>query len=47
MIEDPFAKIQLPKFAAGATFARNEKTFYLIDEKTRDEFVKSERAGRS
>lgn len=43
MVEDPVAKIQFPKFAAGATLERDGKTHYFIDEKTRDEFAK--RAG--
>jgi len=43
MVEDPVAKIQFPKFAAGATLERGGKTHYFIDEKTRDEFAK--RAG--
>jgi YHS domain-containing protein len=47
MVEDPVAKIQFPKFAAGATLARDGKTLYFIDEQTREEFVKSESAGRS
>jgi YHS domain-containing protein len=47
MVEDPVAKIQFPKLAAGATLARDGKTLYFIDEQTREEFVKSESAGRS
>ena len=40
MVEDPVAKIQFPKYAAGATLERDGKTHYFIDEQTRDEFVK-------
>jgi hypothetical protein len=43
MVEDPVAKIQFPKYAAGATLNKDGKTLYFIDEQTRDEFVK--RAG--
>ena len=39
MVEDPIAKIQFPKFAAGATFEHNGKTIYFVDEKTRAAFV--------
>jgi hypothetical protein len=34
------AKIQFPKYAAGATLERDGKMLYFIDEQTRDEFVK-------
>jgi YHS domain-containing protein len=40
MVEDPVAKVQFPKFAAGATLVRDGKTYYFIDESTRDEFEK-------
>jgi hypothetical protein len=40
MVEDPVAKIQFPKFAAGATLERDGKALYFIDEQTRDEFLK-------
>jgi YHS domain-containing protein len=40
MVEDPVAKVQFPKFAAGATLVRAGKTHYFIDESTRDEFEK-------
>jgi YHS domain-containing protein len=40
MVEDPVAKIQFPKYAAGATLERDGKMLYFIDEQTRDEFVK-------
>ncbi len=39
MVEDPIAKIQFPKFAAGATFEHNGKTIYFVDETTRAAFV--------
>ena len=32
MVEDPVAKIQFPKYAAGATLERDGKTLYFIDE---------------
>jgi hypothetical protein len=38
LVEDPIAKIQFPKFAAGATLEQNGKTLYFIDERTRDEY---------
>ncbi len=38
IVEDPVAKIQFPKFAAGATLEQNGKTLYFIDERTRDEY---------
>jgi hypothetical protein len=47
MVEDPVAKIQFPKFAAGATLARGGKTVYFIDEKTRDDYVARETAGKA
>jgi YHS domain-containing protein len=43
MVEDPVAKIQFPKYAAGAKLEKDGKTIYFIDERTRDEYVK--RAG--
>jgi YHS domain-containing protein len=38
MVEDPVAKIQFPKYAAGATLEWKGKTYYFIDDATRDEF---------
>lgn len=45
MVEDPIAKIQFPKYAAGATLEHQGKTLYFVDERTRDEFVKGKGAG--
>ena len=38
LVEDPIAKIQFPKFAAGATLEQNGKILYFIDERTRNEY---------
>jgi hypothetical protein len=38
MVEDPVAKIQFPKYAAGATLEQGGKTVYFIDESTRREY---------
>jgi hypothetical protein len=38
MVEDPIARIQFPKFAAGATLDVKGKTYYFIDDSTRSEF---------
>jgi YHS domain-containing protein len=45
MVEDPVAKIQFPKFAAGATLERDGKTLYFIDEQTREEFLQHSGGG--
>ncbi len=34
MVEDPIAKVQFPKYAAGATLELDGKTLYFIDEST-------------
>jgi hypothetical protein len=47
MVEDPVAKIQFPKYAAGATLVRSGKTLYFIDETMRDEFVSREPSGKA
>lgn len=39
-VEDPVAKVQFPKFAAGATFEHGGQTYYFIDGTTRAEFAK-------
>jgi YHS domain-containing protein len=38
MVEDPVAKVRLPKFAAAAQLEQDGKTFYFIDELTFREF---------
>jgi hypothetical protein len=38
MVEDPIARIQFPKYAAGATLEEGGKTTYFIDESTLREF---------
>lgn len=45
MVEDPVAKIQFPKYAAGAKIERDGKTVYFIDGRTRDEYVKRSGGG--
>lgn len=38
MVEDPIAKVQFPKYAAGATLDVAGKTLYFIDDTTLQEF---------
>lgn len=38
LVEDPVAKVRLPKFAAGAKLDRNGKTLYFISEETRRQY---------
>lgn len=38
MVEDPIAKMQFPKYAAGATLEQGGKTLYFIDESTLREY---------
>jgi hypothetical protein len=38
LVEDPIARIQFPKYAAGATLEEGGKTTYFIDESTLREF---------
>ena len=45
MVEDPIAKIQFPKYAAGAKIEKDGKTVYFVDESTRDEYVSARAAG--
>lgn len=40
MVEDPIAKVRIPKFAAAAKVEQNGKTLYFIDESTIREFEK-------
>jgi hypothetical protein len=42
MVEDPIAKVQFPKYAAGATLEAKGKTLYFIDDTTRREFEKQQ-----
>lgn len=38
MVEDPVAKVQFPKYAAGATAQKDGKTYYFISEETCRQF---------
>jgi hypothetical protein len=40
MVEDPIAKIQLPKYAAGASLQEKGKTIYLINDASMQEYQK-------
>jgi YHS domain-containing protein len=40
MVQDPVAKVRIPKFAAAAKLEQNGKTLYFIDESTLREFQK-------
>jgi YHS domain-containing protein len=44
MVEDPIAKVQFPKYAAGATLEAGGKTVYFIDESTLREFQQKQAA---
>ena len=44
MVEDPIAKVQFPKYAAGATLEVGGKTHYFIDESTLREFQQKQAA---
>ena len=39
-VEDPVAHIKFPKFAAGAILEQSDKTYYFINNQTKDEFEK-------
>ncbi len=39
-VEDPVVKVRFPKFAAGATLEHDGKTYFFIDERTRQDFAK-------
>lgn len=41
-VEDPVAKVEFPKFAAGATLEHGGQTHYFIDASTRAEFAKQQ-----
>lgn len=42
LVEDPLAKVKLPKYAAGATLECDGKTLYFLNETTCREFQKSQ-----
>ena len=44
MVEDPIAKVQFPKYAAGATLEQGGKTLYFIDESTLRQFEQNQAA---
>jgi YHS domain-containing protein len=44
MVEDPIAKVQFPKYAAGATLEADGKTVYFIDESTLREYQQRQTA---
>ena len=39
-VEDPIAKVQFPKFAAGATLDHAGQTYFFIDDTTKAEFAR-------
>lgn len=41
LVTDPVAKLEFPKFAAGATHDEGGKTLYFIDEQTKAQYLKS------
>jgi YHS domain-containing protein len=41
MVEDCIANVQFPKFAAGASLKYEGKTYYFINDETRDQFARS------
>lgn len=41
LVEDPIAKVRFPKYAAGASSEYQGKTYYFIDETTRQAFQQS------
>lgn len=44
LVEDPIAKVQFPKYAAGATLEVGGKTIYFIDESTLREYQQKQSA---
>lgn len=46
MVEDPVAKVKFPKFAAGATLDVGGKTYYFIDDSTRQQFAAKQPAAK-
>jgi hypothetical protein len=46
LVEDPIAKIQFPKYAAGATLDLDGKKVYFIDDCTRREFERQRAAAK-
>lgn len=45
LVEDPVAKVQLPKYAASSSVDWKGKTYYFISEETRREFEKQQGIG--
>ncbi len=41
LVEDPIARVKLPKFAAKAKLEQDGKTLYFLSEETRDEYLRS------
>jgi YHS domain-containing protein len=41
LVEDPVAKIRFPKYLASSTLERDGRTYYFVDEDTRQEFEKT------
>jgi YHS domain-containing protein len=46
MVEDPIAKVQFPKYAAGAIAEFDGKTYYFVSQETCQEFATRRAAGR-
>jgi YHS domain-containing protein len=40
LVTDPVAKVEFPKYAAGATLDWKGKTYYFVGEESRNEFAK-------
>ena len=40
MVEDPIAKVQFPKYAAGAIAEIGGRTYYVVSGETKDAFAK-------
>jgi len=39
-VEDPVVNVKFPKFAAGATLEHDGVTYYFLDERTKEDFIK-------
>jgi YHS domain-containing protein len=46
-VEDPVAHVKFPKFAASGTLEHGGKTYYFIDERTRQDFAREKHIGIS
>jgi YHS domain-containing protein len=44
LVEDPVAKIRFPKYLAASTLEQGGRTYYFVDEDTRQEFEKAQAA---